>query len=175
MILLAAYQVLLYRYSGQEDFGVGSPIAGRIAKETEGLVGCFVNTLVFRATLDRNATFRQVLRQVRNNALEAFQHQEMPFERLVEALNPNRDTGRHPLFQATFTLQSAPWPELRIADINIAAIPLDTGTSKFDISFVARTARRTVGLRRIRFTIVRARDCRAAAAALPIAARRHCR
>ena len=72
MILMAAYQVLLYRYSGQKDFGVGSPIAGRIAKETEGLVGCFVNTLVFRAMLDGNPTFRQVLRQVRQTRPRSF-------------------------------------------------------------------------------------------------------
>ena len=138
MILLAAFQVLLHRYSGQDDFAVGSPIAGRIGKETEGLVGFFVNTLVLRASLAGNPAFRQLLRQVRQTALEAFQHQELPFERLVEALNPERDTRRHPLFQVMFTLQSAPWPDVKLAGISLSVIPLDTGTSPFDLSLTAR-------------------------------------
>jgi amino acid adenylation domain-containing protein len=138
MILLAAFQVLLHRYSGQEDFAVGSPIAGRIGKETEGLVGFFVNTLVLRASLAGNPTFRQLLGQVRQTALEAFQHQELPFERLVEALNPERDTRRHPLFQVMFTLQSAPWPDVKLAGLSLSVIPLDTGTSPFDLSLTAR-------------------------------------
>ncbi len=97
MTLLAAFQVLLHRYSGQEDFAVGSPIAGRLRKDTEGLVGFLVNTLVMRADLAGNPSFRETLHRVRQTALGAFQHQEMPFEGLVEALNPPRDTSRHPL------------------------------------------------------------------------------
>ena len=138
MILLAAFQVLLHRYSGQDDFAVGSPIAGRIGKETEGLVGFFVNTLVLRASMGGNPTFRDLLRQVRQTALEAFQHQELPFERLVEAVNPERDTRRHPLFQVMFTLQSAPWPDVKLAGLSLSVIPLDTGTSPFDLSLTAR-------------------------------------
>ena len=91
MTLLAALQVLFYRYSGQEDFAIGSPIAGRVAKETEGLVGFLVNTLVMRAQLSDNATFRGLLGRVRQTALEAYQHQELPFEQLIDALNPQRD------------------------------------------------------------------------------------
>src|SRR5262245_34210001 len=141
MILLAALQVLLGRYSGQEDFAIGSPTAGRLGKETENLVGIFVNTLVVRADLSGNPTFRQLLRHVREVALEAFQHQELPFERLVEAVNPDRDAGRNPLFQVMFALQSAPWPEVNFAGLVLSVLPLDTGTSKFDLSFTAREDR----------------------------------
>jgi len=133
MALLTAFDVLLYRYSGQEDFAVGSPIAGRTRKETESLVGFFANTLVMRATLDPAATFRQTLRQVKRHALDAFQHQEMPFERLVEVLNPPRDTGRHPLFQVAFALQSAPWPQITLAGLTLAPLPIDSGAAKFEL------------------------------------------
>ena len=105
MTLLAAFQVLLYRYSGQEDFAVGSPIANRTRPEIEPLIGCFINMIVLRANLAGDPTFRDLLGQVRQTALEAFEHQELPFERLVEALNPERDTSRHPLFQVMFSLQ----------------------------------------------------------------------
>ncbi len=133
MTLLAAFQVLLHRYSGQDDFAVGSPIAGRVRKDTEGLVGFLVNTLVIRADLAGNPSFRESLHRVRQTALEAFQHQEMPFEGLVEALNPVRDASRHPLFQVLFTLQNAPWPKVRLADLTISHVPLDTQTAKFDL------------------------------------------
>ena len=141
MTLLAAFQVLLHRYSGQDDIAVGSPIAGRTGKETEDMVGFFVNTLVMRADLAGNPTFRDLLRQVRQAALEAFDHQELPFERLVEALNPDRESNRHPLFQVMFTLQGAPWPAMKLADISLSVVAFDTGTSKFDLSFVAREER----------------------------------
>ena len=160
MTLLAAFQVLLHRYSGQDDFAVGSPIAGRTGKDTEGLVGFLANTLVMRADLAAPAsgpvppaglvsgpTFREVLRRVRKTALEAFQHQEMPFEGLVEALNPERDTSRHPLFQVLFTLQNAPWPpagkergllsqpagQVQLENLTIGYIPLESHTAKFDL------------------------------------------
>ena len=138
MTLLAAFQVLLHRYSGQDDIAVGSPIAGRLGRETEGLVGFFVNTLVMRANLGGDPTFRDFLTRVRQTALGAMEHQELPFEQLVEALNPDRDTSRHPLFQVTFSLENAPWPDVKFADIALKVIPLDTGTSKFDLSFSMR-------------------------------------
>jgi amino acid adenylation domain-containing protein len=138
MILLATFQTLLHRYSGQEDFAVGSPIAGRVGKETEGLVGFFVNTLVMRGNLAGTPTFRQLLGQVRQTALAAFEHQELPFERLVEALNPERDTGRQPLFQVMFTLQSVPWPVVRLAGLSFSPLPVHTGTAKFELEFMAR-------------------------------------
>ncbi len=133
MTLLAAFEVLLHRYSGQDDFAVGSPIAGRVCKDTEGLVGFLANTLAMRADLAGNPTFREALRRVRETALAAFQHQEIPFERLVEELNPPRDTSRHPLFQVLFTLQNAPWPKVRLADVSISHVPLDSQTAKFDL------------------------------------------
>ena len=133
MTLLTVFNVLLSRYSGQEDFGVGTPIAGRVRRETEGLVGFFVNTLVMRAKLEGDPSFRTLLRQVRQTALEAFQNQEMPFNRLVEAMNPVRDTSRHPLFQVAFSLQSAPWPRVQIAGVTLTAMAVDTGAARFDL------------------------------------------
>lgn len=140
MTLLSAFQVLLHRYSGQEDIAVGSPIAGRLRSETEALVGCFVNTLVLRSDLSGDPTFAELLGQVRRSSLEAFQHQEVPFERLVEAINPARDTSRHPLFQVLFTLLKAPWPDVTLAGVSLSILPLETGTSKFDLSFTAQEA-----------------------------------
>ncbi|MBZ4423396.1 condensation domain-containing protein, partial [Myxococcus sp. RHSTA-1-4] len=108
MALLASFQVLLSRYSGQQDIAVGSPIAGRQRGELEGLIGFFVNTLVLRARLDVRASFRDMLRQVKESALGAYAHQDVPFERLVEELQPTRDMSRSPLFQVIFALQNAP-------------------------------------------------------------------
>jgi amino acid adenylation domain-containing protein len=141
MTLLAALQVLLYRYSGQEDFTIGSPIAGRVGKDTEGLVGFFVNTLVMRADVAGDPSFRSLLRHTRQTALEAFQHQELPFERLVDALNPDRGANRNPLFQVMFTLHNAPLPEVTVAGLSLSVIPLETGMSKFELSFTVRDER----------------------------------
>ena len=112
MLLLAAFQVLLARYSGQEDIAVGSPIAGRSRREFEGLIGFFVNTLVLRSDLSGNPRFRELLARVREHALDAYAHQEVPFEKLVEELKPQRDLSRSPLIQAMFALQNAPGGEL---------------------------------------------------------------
>lgn len=141
MVLLAAFQTLLYRYSGQEDFAIGSPIAGRVGKQTEQMVGFFVNTLVVRANLRDAPTFRRLLGRVRETALNAFEHQELPFERLVEALNPDRESGRHPLFQAMFILQSVPWPVVEFDQLSFTPLPIHTGTAKFELSFTAREDR----------------------------------
>ena len=94
MTLLAAFQVLLYRLSGQEDFAVGSPIAGRTYAELESLIGCFVNTLVMRADLSGDPGFRQLLRRVRLTAIEAYSHQDLPFERVVSIAHSDRDKSR---------------------------------------------------------------------------------
>ncbi|MFP2903432.1 condensation domain-containing protein, partial [Corallococcus sp. 4LFB] len=94
MLLLAAWQLLLSRYSGQDDVSVGSPIAGRTQAETEGLIGFFINTLVLRAQLNPRATFRELLAQVRGTTLAAYEHQHVPFEKLVEVLQPVRDLSR---------------------------------------------------------------------------------
>src|SRR5262249_24180342 len=99
MTLLAAFQVLLHRYSGQEDFALGTPIAGRTRPELEGLIGCFVNTLVLRADLAGEPSFRALVRRVRRVAIEAYGHQELPYEKLVEAVQPQRGARRTPLFR----------------------------------------------------------------------------
>jgi hypothetical protein len=108
MTLLAAFQVLLYRCTGQEDFLIGAPTANRSRPETESLIGFFVNTLVLRADLSGNPTFRELLRRVQKMALAAYAHQDLPFERLVEELHPNRDLSRNPLVQVVLALQNTP-------------------------------------------------------------------
>ncbi|TQF08741.1 AMP-binding protein, partial [Myxococcus llanfairpwllgwyngyllgogerychwyrndrobwllllantysiliogogogochensis] len=105
MVLLASFQFLLSRYSGQDDVSVGSPLANRNRSETEGLIGFFVNTLVFHSRLDSKQSFRQLLSRVRTSTLAAYEHQDVPFEKLVEELQPQRDLSRSPLFQVTLTLQ----------------------------------------------------------------------
>src|SRR5581483_928704 len=99
MTMLAAFQVLLFRYSGQNDVLVGTPVANRTRPETEGLIGCFINTLVLRSKLTENISFRTLLSQVRQITLDAYAHQDVPFEKVIEELHPQRDLSRTPLFQ----------------------------------------------------------------------------
>ncbi|HEX3153065.1 MAG TPA: amino acid adenylation domain-containing protein, partial [Candidatus Angelobacter sp.] len=106
MTLLGGFQVLLWRYSGQEDIAVGTPIAGRTRTETSGLIGCFVNTLVVRTKLEKGQEFVELLRQVRERTLGGYEHQDVPFEKLVEELQPERDLSRQPIFQVMFGLQN---------------------------------------------------------------------
>ena len=104
MTLMAAFKVVLMRYSGEEDVSVGTSIANRTRKEVEGLIGFFVNTLVMRTDLGGNPSFRELIRREREVALGAYAHQEMPFEKLVEEINPERDLSRSPLFQVMMAL-----------------------------------------------------------------------
>ena len=113
MTLLAAFQVLLSRYSGQDDIAVGTPVAGRTRPELEGLIGLFVNTLVLRGDLSGDPGFRELLRRIRRTAIEAFTHQELPFDKLVTAADHDRDASRTPLFQVMFALQNVPLPALQ--------------------------------------------------------------
>jgi amino acid adenylation domain-containing protein len=133
MTLLAAFQVLLMRYSGQEDFGVGTVVANRNERETEELIGFFLNTLVVRASLGGEPTFREALQRVRNAALGAFEHQDLPFERLVEELAPSRDMSRSPVFQVVFTLRKAPEKKFEFAGLRLEDFETDLNTSKFDL------------------------------------------
>lgn len=134
MLLLGAFQAFLGRYSGQEDIAVGSPIAGRTRAEVEGLVGFFVNTLVMRTRLSGNPTFVELLHRVKETAIEAFEYQELPFEKLVEELHPQRDLGRNPLFQVMFILQNTPSEELRLGDLQIERVRNATRSAKFDLT-----------------------------------------
>lgn len=135
MTLLACFQILLYRYSGQTDFCVGSPIANRTRPELEPLIGFFANTLVFRADLTGNPTFRDLLARVRQVALDAYVYQDLPFERLVEELHPNRYGGQSPFFTVMFTFQNVPLrSRLDLSDVNVSEVFLDEGIAKRDLT-----------------------------------------
>ncbi|MGP0067609.1 MAG: amino acid adenylation domain-containing protein [Isosphaeraceae bacterium] len=136
MTLLAAFQVLLGRWSGQDDFAVGSPVANRTRPESEPLIGYFVNMLAIRADLSGDPTGREFLARVRETALEAFQHQEIPLEVLIPALGPNRDAGRSPLFQVMFVLQNNAMPDAVPTELTLSPFDSDqgTGTAKFDLA-----------------------------------------
>ncbi|MEC4812178.1 MAG: amino acid adenylation domain-containing protein [Scytonema sp. PMC 1069.18] len=140
MTLLAAFQTLLYRYSGQEDILVGSPIANRNRTEIEKLIGFFVNTLVLRTDMSNNPSFRELLQRVRKVAMSAYVNQDLPFEKLVEELQPERSLSYNPLFQVMFTLTNAPNQALELPGLSIAPIEVENFTSKFDLTlFVTET------------------------------------
>ncbi|MEH2228576.1 MAG: amino acid adenylation domain-containing protein [Nostoc sp.] len=134
MTLLAALKTLLYRYTGQKDILIGSPIANRNRQEIEGLIGFFVNTLVLRTQIKENSSFINLLKQVREVTLEAYTHQDLPFELLVAELQPQRNLSHTPLFQVAFALQNSPVEELKLADLNLIQEEVDTETAKFDLS-----------------------------------------
>ncbi|MCP3962379.1 MAG: amino acid adenylation domain-containing protein [bacterium] len=134
MVLLAAFDALLYRYSDQKDFLIGTPIANRHRAEVEGLIGCFANTLVLRARLDRGVTFRQLVRQIRRRALDAYTHQDLPFERLVEELQPQRDPSRNPLFQVMFALLNTPAARLELPGLEVRPFHVERHLSKVDLT-----------------------------------------
>jgi len=134
MVLLAVFQVLLHRYSGQDDVLVGTPVANRGRAELEGLIGFFINTLVLRADCGGDPTFREFLSQVRESAMEAFANQDLPFETLVEELEPERDLSTTPLFQVMFVYQKDPIPERKLSGVVLQPLQVDTGTAKFDLT-----------------------------------------
>ena len=160
MTLLAAFQVLLYRYSGQEDIAVGAPIAGRTRPELEGLIGFFVNTLVLRGDLSGDPSFAEFLARVRARALEAYAHQDLPFEKLVEELHPKRDLSRNPLFQVTLALQNTPQAELRLVGVDRGDRERRARheSAKFDLQLLDHRGRRNPAhARRVRDRSVRRR------------------
>lgn len=134
MILLASFQALLARYSGQDDIVVGSPIANRTHPQTEGLIGFFANMLVFRTTMDYHMDFHHLLRHIHTITLEAFAHQDIPFEYLVEKLHPTRDLSRHPLVQVILALQNTPMPSIDVAQVHVQPFGEDGTTAKFDLT-----------------------------------------
>ncbi|RKH92150.1 amino acid adenylation domain-containing protein, partial [Corallococcus praedator] len=136
MALLSVWQLLLSRYSRQEDLLVGSPIAGRNHGDVEGLVGFFVNTLVLRARVNPDASFRSLLTQVRDTTLAAYEHQDLPFEKLVEELQVSRDLSRTPLVQAIFALQNAPGGALEVPGLTLRMLEVDTATARFDLGLL---------------------------------------
>jgi aspartate racemase len=134
MLLLAAFQTLLQRYTSLEDVVVGSPFAGRNQSELESLVGFFVNTLVLRGNLSGDPSFRTMLQRTREMTLGAYAHQDLPFEKLVAALRPERDPGHTPLFQVMFVLQNAPTEAARLAGLEVAPVSFENITAKFDLT-----------------------------------------
>jgi amino acid adenylation domain-containing protein len=138
MFLLAAYKLVLHRYSGQEDIIVGSPIANRNQPEIEGLIGYFANTLALRTDLGGDPTVRELLRKVRETTLEAYAHQEVQFEKVLEELQLTRDPGRQPLFQTVFALHNLPSSRQTLHNLTITPVEADTGTSKFDLTLIAQ-------------------------------------
>src|SRR3954466_14599550 len=138
MTLLAGFEILLYRYTGQTDISVGSAIANRSRQELEPLIGFFLNTLVLRTRFTEDCSVAELLQRVRDVSLQAYAHQDIPFERLVEALDPVRELGRTPFFQVLFALQNAPLPEVAWNGLEAKASIVETGTAKFDLTLSAR-------------------------------------
>jgi len=134
MVLLAAFDVLLHRYSGQDDVVIGTPVAGRNRSEFERLIGFFINTIVLRTNLSGNPTFRELVGRVREVSLEAYAHQDIPFEKIVEELHPQRDLSHTPVFQVMFSLQNTPADTPAFPHLTISAMEVDSGTSKFDLT-----------------------------------------
>ncbi|MEZ5565076.1 MAG: amino acid adenylation domain-containing protein [Gammaproteobacteria bacterium] len=141
MVVLAAMNVLLARYAGTEDVVVGTPVAGRSDQALEGMVGFFVNTLVLRTVLSGNPSVRELLRRVRHTTLDAYENADVPFELLVEVLQPPRSTNRTPLFQVLFNLHNEPTVPLELDGLEVQAVAVPRNTTKFDLGIsLAETA-----------------------------------
>jgi hypothetical protein len=138
MTLLAVFQILLHQYAGQDDIVVGSPIAARDRPELEGLIGFFANSLVLRTDLSGGPIFKALLGRVREMALGAYGHQDVPFEKLVEELKPERNPSYSPLFQVAFAFQNAPSTPLKLEGLTMTSFAVDNGTAKFDLTLSLR-------------------------------------
>jgi aspartate racemase len=146
MVLLAGLQTLLHRYSGQTDIAVGSPIAGRNRTEIEGLIGFFVNTLVLRIDLSNDPTVRELLARVREVALGAYTHQDLPFEKLVEVLHPERNMNQSPMFQVMFALQDSYEADMELPGLRVSPVTFKADTAKFDLTLFAHRRGRLLSL-----------------------------
>ncbi|MGC2332311.1 MAG: amino acid adenylation domain-containing protein [Candidatus Acidiferrales bacterium] len=135
--LMAAFEVLLMRYTGQEDVLVGTPFANRSRAELEGLIGFFANTLVMRTDLSGDPTFRELLKRVQDTALGANAHEDLPFERLVQELNPERDLSRSPIFQAMFSFLNTPTTPVELPGLEVKRVGAEVGASKVDLGLYA--------------------------------------
>ncbi|MBO1049496.1 MAG: AMP-binding protein [Dolichospermum sp. DEX182a] len=146
MTLLAAFATLLYRYSGQSDILLGTPIANRNRSEIESLIGFFVNTLVLKTNFEDNPSFQKLLTQVRETTLQAYEHQDVPLEQVVEALKPERSLSHSPLFQVMFGLQNLPINEIELPDITLIQLETENTIAKFDLTLlISETEQELVG------------------------------
>ena len=136
MTLLAAFQTLLSRYTGQADIGVGISVAGRQDLALESLIGFFLNMLVLRVDLSDNPSFRDLLGRVRESCLKAYAHQDLPFEKLVEELQPERDPSRHPLFQVSFNFRSLTDGPMQLHGLVVKKLDIDPGALRFDLQLL---------------------------------------
>ncbi|HVH13119.1 MAG TPA: condensation domain-containing protein, partial [Longimicrobium sp.] len=145
MTMLAGWQLLLARYGGEDDVSVGTPVAGRTRLETEGLIGFFINTLVLRTDLSGGPSFRELVRRARETTLGAYQHQDIPFEKLVEELAPERSLGHTPFFQVMFALQNAASDVLSLGGVRFEGIPTGVAAAKFDLVMTAHDGGDAIG------------------------------
>lgn len=134
MTLLTGFQTLLYRYTNQDDLIVGTAIAGRNRAEVEGLIGVFINMLVLRTNLSGNPSFRELMGRVREVTLEAYAHQELPFEKVVEELQPARALTQSPLFQVAFGLQHTPMQSITLPGLKMSPVAFDADISRYDLT-----------------------------------------
>lgn len=136
MTLIAAFNVLLYHYTGKQDINIGTPLAGRNCPEAENLIGFFVNTVVIRTQLSGNMSFRELLQHVRETTLAGYSHQEIPFESLVEVLHIDRSLSHAPVFQVVFGFNNTPNARLELTGLQSTLLEIDTATAKFDLAFL---------------------------------------
>jgi len=137
MTMIAAWAVLLHRYTREQDIAIGSPIANRQEAVLEQLIGFFVNSIVIRIQVDDESTFRQMVAKVRSTTLEAYAHQDLPFERLVAELSPERNLNRTPLYQVAFALQNAPLQKQRLAELTVEPVRANDLRVRFDLELHA--------------------------------------
>jgi amino acid adenylation domain-containing protein len=145
-VLLSGFKILLHRYSGNPDIVVGSPVAGRTRADLEQLIGCFLNTLVLRTNISGELSFVEILRRVHEVTVDAYSHQDIPFEAILQELKADRDLSRTPFFQVFFNMLNHPPIDLRLPGLNVQMIDLPENTSKFDLTLYVREERQTIVL-----------------------------